>query len=117
MKNSTRPSVRDAIASAADRCSTCRCFAVGSSKPPPAPELDPGNDQPAIRVRPPGPQSRTWLTRHRRASAPMGPRLAPRISAVRADVPASTIVLATGSGSNVTDVDGNRYVDLAQGFG
>jgi len=47
----------------------------------------------------------------------MGPRLAPRISAVRADVPASTIVLATGSGSNVTDVDGNRYVDLAQGFG
>ncbi len=31
--------------------------------------------------------------------------------------PASSIVYATGRGSNVTDVDGNRYVDLAGGFG
>jgi 4-aminobutyrate aminotransferase/(S)-3-amino-2-methylpropionate transaminase len=31
--------------------------------------------------------------------------------------PPSGIVYATGRGSNVTDVDGNRYVDLAGGFG
>src|SRR5688572_5546655 len=28
-----------------------------------------------------------------------------------------TVVLSHGSGSNVTDLDGNRYVDLAAGFG
>ena len=31
--------------------------------------------------------------------------------------PHSSIVYATARGSNVTDVDGNRYVDLAGGFG
>jgi 4-aminobutyrate aminotransferase/(S)-3-amino-2-methylpropionate transaminase len=31
--------------------------------------------------------------------------------------PPSSIVYASGRGSNVTDVDGNRYVDLAGGFG
>jgi 4-aminobutyrate aminotransferase/(S)-3-amino-2-methylpropionate transaminase len=36
---------------------------------------------------------------------------------IKADVPAGTIVFATAIGSNVTDVDGNRYVDLAAGFG
>lgn len=36
---------------------------------------------------------------------------------VRADVPAGTVVYATAKGSNVIDVDGNRYVDLAAGFG
>lgn len=39
----------------------------------------------------------------------MGPILPPG--------PPSGIVYATGSGSNVTDVDRNRYVDLAGGFG
>ena len=39
----------------------------------------------------------------------MGPMLPPG--------PPSSIVYATGRGSNVTDVDGNRYVDLACGFG
>ena len=39
----------------------------------------------------------------------MGPLLPPG--------PPSGIVYATGQGSNVTDVDGNRYVDLAGGFG
>jgi 4-aminobutyrate aminotransferase / (S)-3-amino-2-methylpropionate transaminase / 5-aminovalerate transaminase len=39
----------------------------------------------------------------------MGPSLPPG--------PPSGIVYATGQGSNVTDVDGNRYVDLAGGFG
>ena len=39
----------------------------------------------------------------------MGPALPPG--------PPSGIVYATGRGSNVTDVDNNRYVDLAGGFG
>ncbi|RYZ01477.1 MAG: aminotransferase class III-fold pyridoxal phosphate-dependent enzyme [Myxococcales bacterium] len=39
----------------------------------------------------------------------MGPMLPPG--------PPSSIVYASGRGSNVTDVDGNRYVDLAGGFG
>lgn len=36
---------------------------------------------------------------------------------VFADVPPYTIVLERGFGSNLFDVDGNRYVDLAAGFG
>ncbi len=87
------------------------------SEIPPPPEHDPGNDLPELRVRPPGPQSRTWLTRHGRASAPMGPRPAASIARIKADVPDGSIVLSTGLGSNLIDVDGNRYVDLAQGFG
>ena len=87
-----------------------------SEIPPPA-EQNPGNDLPELRVRPPGPQSRTWLTRHRRASAPMGPRATGEIARIKADVPNGSIVLSTGLGSNLIDVDGNRYVDLAQGFG
>jgi len=88
------------------------------SEIPPPPEVDPGNDEPAIRTRPPGPQSRTWLTRAARVGAPMGPLPQREPSkVVRADVPAGSIVYATGKGSNVIDVDGNRYVDLAAGFG
>jgi 4-aminobutyrate aminotransferase/(S)-3-amino-2-methylpropionate transaminase len=36
---------------------------------------------------------------------------------VTADVPPSSIVYAQAKGANVVDVDGNRYVDLAAGFG
>lgn len=64
---------------------------------------------PLLRVPPPGPSSRTWLIRHAHVAAPMGPILPPG--------PPGGIVYATGRGSNVTDVDGNRYVDLAGGFG
>jgi 4-aminobutyrate aminotransferase/(S)-3-amino-2-methylpropionate transaminase len=64
---------------------------------------------PQIRVPPPGPSSRTWLVRHAHVAAPMGPIPSPGAP--------SGIVYATGRGSNVTDVDGNRYVDLAGGFG
>jgi 4-aminobutyrate aminotransferase/(S)-3-amino-2-methylpropionate transaminase len=73
---------------------------------------------PAIVVRPPGPHSRTWLTRESVATAPMGPRRAPEIRpGVQADVPPGSVVYATAAGSNVLDVDGNRYVDLCAGFG
>jgi len=64
---------------------------------------------PLLRVPPPGPSSRTWQIRHAHVAAPMGPILPPG--------PPSSIVYATGRGSNVTDVDFNRYVDLAGGFG
>lgn len=87
------------------------------SEIPPPPEVTPGQDAPYVRVRPPGPQSRTWLTRLSRTAAPMGPaRSAPR-GVVRADVPDGTVVYSTAKGVNVLDVDGNRYVDLAAGFG
>lgn len=64
---------------------------------------------PLVKVPPPGPTSRTWLIRHAHVAAPMGPAFPPG--------PPRGIVYATGRGSNVTDVDGNRYVDLAGGFG
>jgi 4-aminobutyrate aminotransferase / (S)-3-amino-2-methylpropionate transaminase / 5-aminovalerate transaminase len=64
---------------------------------------------PRIVAPPPGPTSRSWLVRHAHVAAPMGPTPSPG--------PPAGIVYATGSGSNVTDVDGNRYVDLAGGFG
>ena len=47
----------------------------------------------------------------------MGPRPAAEVAVISADVPPGTIVFSTALGSNVIDVDGNRYVDLAQGFG
>jgi 4-aminobutyrate aminotransferase / (S)-3-amino-2-methylpropionate transaminase / 5-aminovalerate transaminase len=88
------------------------------SEIPPPPEEEPGQDAPFIRTRPPGPQSRSWLTRAGRTSVPMGPkRPPPGPRGVRTDIPAGTIVYASAKGSNVLDVDGNRYVDLAGGFG
>jgi 4-aminobutyrate aminotransferase/(S)-3-amino-2-methylpropionate transaminase len=67
-----------------------------------------GQELPRIVVAPPGPSSRTFLVRHARAAAPMGPRRTR---------PPHGIVYASALGANVTDVDGNRYVDLAAGFG
>ncbi|HEY5959359.1 MAG TPA: aminotransferase class III-fold pyridoxal phosphate-dependent enzyme [Polyangiaceae bacterium] len=72
--------------------------------PTEAPE---GNQAPCVLVAPPGPNSRHWLARAKATSAPMGP---PRSDS-------SGIVYASARGVNVTDVDGNRYVDLAAGFG
>jgi 4-aminobutyrate aminotransferase/(S)-3-amino-2-methylpropionate transaminase len=48
----------------------------------------------------------------------MGPPSARETSlGVTAEVPNSSIVYARALGANVVDVDGNRYVDLAAGFG
>jgi 4-aminobutyrate aminotransferase / (S)-3-amino-2-methylpropionate transaminase / 5-aminovalerate transaminase len=66
-----------------------------------------GNQMPELLTEPPGPKSRAWLLRAMHTSAPMGP---PR------SVDAG-IVYAAARGVNVIDVDGNRYVDLAAGFG
>jgi 4-aminobutyrate aminotransferase-like enzyme len=88
------------------------------SEIPPPPELTPGQDEPFLRVRPPGPQSRSWLTRAAHAAAPMGPPpVVEQHAGVQARLPAGAIVYSTAKGSNVVDVDGNRYVDLAGGFG
>jgi 4-aminobutyrate aminotransferase/(S)-3-amino-2-methylpropionate transaminase len=59
--------------------------------------------------RPPGPRSRSLLDTIRASSAPMGP--APKAAG------APFMIFAEGFGSNVLDPDGNRYVDLAAGFG
>jgi 4-aminobutyrate aminotransferase/(S)-3-amino-2-methylpropionate transaminase len=63
----------------------------------------------------PGPESRAWLSRFAAVAAPMGPRPAP--PAPGEPSASGTIVYREASGSNVIDVDGNRYVDLAAGFG
>ena len=67
-----------------------------------------GSELPSLKVPPPGPESRSWLVKRNHFGAPMGPP---------PNVRPSTIVYASAKGSNVTDVDGNRYVDLAAGFG
>lgn len=79
-----------------------------TGRPQPDESTD-GNELPLIVARPPGPNSRTYSLRHRERAAPMGPR--------RAAGTLPGIVIARGNGSNVFDVDGNRYVDLAAGFG
>ena len=85
------------------------------SEIPPPPELDPGQDEPKILSRPPGPASRSWLVRHAHRAAPMGPKPQHEPGDLRAR-PAG-IVYASAKGSNVIDVDSNRYVDFAAGFG
>jgi 4-aminobutyrate aminotransferase/(S)-3-amino-2-methylpropionate transaminase len=85
------------------------------SEIPPAIEVEPGQDEPKILSRPPGPSSRSWLVRHAHRAAPMGPKPAHRPGDLRA--PPAGIVYASAKGSNVIDVDSNRYLDLAAGFG
>jgi 4-aminobutyrate aminotransferase/(S)-3-amino-2-methylpropionate transaminase len=74
-------------------------------------EPDQGQERPFITVRPPGPATRALLARAQAVAAPMGPRP----SGDPTSRPA--LVMASGRGSNLVDVDGNRYVDFAAGFG
>jgi 4-aminobutyrate aminotransferase-like enzyme len=53
--------------------------------------------------------------RHAHRAAPMGPKPLHRPGDLRA--PPAGIVYASAKGSNVIDVDSNRYVDFAAGFG
>ncbi|HEY4105665.1 MAG TPA: aspartate aminotransferase family protein [Polyangiaceae bacterium] len=85
------------------------------SEIPPPLEIDPGQDEPKILSRPPGPSSRSWLVRHAHRTAPMGPKPSSEPGDLRARP--SGIVYASAKGSNVIDVDSNRYVDFAAGFG
>jgi 4-aminobutyrate aminotransferase/(S)-3-amino-2-methylpropionate transaminase len=59
----------------------------------------------------PGPESLAWSRRFAAVAAPMGPRAGVEPG------PAGTLVYSEATGANVRDVDGNRYVDLAAGFG
>jgi 4-aminobutyrate aminotransferase-like enzyme len=85
------------------------------SVPPPF-ALESGHELPLVHVRPPGPMSQSWAARLERAESPaFGARREKRAEVAGATM--APIVYASGSGSNVVDVDGNRYVDLAAGFG
>lgn len=75
-----------------------------------------GRDLPALRTSVPGPVSRAWLERFSAVAAPMGPRAAWPEPGAEAGT-SGTIVYEAGAGANVVDVDGNRLVDLAAGFG
>ena len=69
-----------------------------------------------IRVAPPGPLSLGASLRLETAESPaFGARRKSRADVAGAEM--GPIVYASGEGSNVIDVDGNRYVDLAAGFG
>jgi 4-aminobutyrate aminotransferase/(S)-3-amino-2-methylpropionate transaminase len=69
-----------------------------------------------MRVAPPGPMSRAAALRLEQVECPaFGRRREARASAAGAEM--LPIVLASGEGANVVDVDGNRYVDLCAGFG
>lgn len=65
---------------------------------------------------PPGPRSRALAERLAAVESPaVAARRASRAEASGASH--APIVYAEGDGANVTDVDGNRYVDLTAGFG
>lgn len=85
------------------------------SEIPPPLEVEPGQDEPELQTRLPGPSSRSWLVRHAHRTAPMGPKPPHEPGDLRA--PPAGIVYASAKGSNVIDVDANRYVDFAAGFG
>ncbi|MEO7109754.1 MAG: aspartate aminotransferase family protein [Polyangiaceae bacterium] len=71
---------------------------------------------PKIVTTPPGPKSRELAARLANAECPaFDARRSTREELSGADQ--SPIVYAQGSGANVFDVDGNRYVDLVAGFG
>jgi 4-aminobutyrate aminotransferase/(S)-3-amino-2-methylpropionate transaminase len=83
---------------------------------PAPPEEQTGDQLPEIRVPPPGPASKSLLGRLQRVECPaFGYRRAARADESGADM--APIMLASAKGANVYDVDGNRYVDLAAGFG
>ncbi|TVR01737.1 MAG: aspartate aminotransferase family protein [Deltaproteobacteria bacterium] len=73
----------------------------------------PGNLPPRIVSPPPGPAARALIERLAAVECPAITARRDRRRAAGGDDP---IVWAEATGSNVTDVDGNRYVDLAGGF-
>jgi 4-aminobutyrate aminotransferase/(S)-3-amino-2-methylpropionate transaminase len=75
-----------------------------------------GQRLPSVVIGPPGPRSRELASRLAAAESPaVGLRRRARALESGSDI--APIVFAFGEGANVTDVDGNRYVDLAAGFG
>ena len=75
-----------------------------------------GDEPPEMRVAPPGRMSGGALERLEQVECPaFGRRREARAEQSGAEM--LPIVLSSGKGSNVFDVDGNRYVDLCAGFG
>lgn len=71
---------------------------------------------PMLRCVPPGPQSRAAAARLQDVDCPaFAVRRELRAGISQSDM--APIVLASGRGANLFDVDGNRYVDLVAGFG
>lgn len=78
--------------------------------------FDPETDLPRIRVSPPGPRSRALSERLSKVESPaFDARRQAREEASGASH--GPIVYAHGRGATLSDVDGNRYVDLTAGFG
>ncbi|GAC1352129.1 MAG: 4-aminobutyrate--2-oxoglutarate transaminase [Polyangiales bacterium] len=75
-----------------------------------------GSEAPLMRAPPPGAMSRAWLQRLQGVDAPWTEARRARNKEVTG-FDDSPIVLVSAKGSNVADLDGNRYVDLAAGFG
>jgi len=74
------------------------------------------DELPDVKVPPPGPRSRALAARLEAVESPaFEARRDARTKTSGAEQ--APIVYARGSGSNVFDVDGNRYVDLTAGFG
>ena len=83
----------------------------------PLPAADAAGDEPPdIRAAPPGPMSCSAIARIEQVECPaFGHRRDARAERTGAEM--LPIVLSSGKGSNLYDVDGNRYVDLIAGFG
>ena len=75
-----------------------------------------GAEPPLMRTPPPGAMSRAWLQRLQSVDAPWTEaRRSKRAEVTGLDH--APIVLSSAKGSNVFDLDGNRYVDLVAAFG
>jgi 4-aminobutyrate aminotransferase/(S)-3-amino-2-methylpropionate transaminase len=75
-----------------------------------------GAEPPLMRTTPPGAMSRAWLQRLQSVDAPWTEtRRAKRAELTGLDH--APIVLSSAKGSNVFDLDGNRYVDFVAAFG
>jgi 4-aminobutyrate aminotransferase-like enzyme len=71
------------------------------------PEIPPGGQTAQIRTEIPGPRSRAWRAREERL-------IAPGIQSIATE---SGIVVDFGQGSTLTDLDGNRFLDVIGGIG
>lgn len=89
-----------------------------SELPPPIDDEsgEAGGEMPLIRALPPGSMSKAWLARLQGVDAPWTEARRERRAAV-SGLDESPIVIVSAKGSNIADLDGNRYVDFIACFG